>query len=170
MSGLGGGTSDIPFVCPLCLAGSNNVFARLGLKIEALVPIAGNILDKLEGIHLFLVVLNDVGCHLERTVKRNVECKLACKRRPDLAGIIGNPFAEVHHEDAGRVVHRSAYATGKRKNCSMVYRVATKTFVFRTAGTLVSYPVRPCTANAGGTSGFMGVHHDMVFSRLFYGI
>ena len=170
MSGFCGGTSNIPFIGTFCLAGSHNVLAWFSFKVEALVPITGNILNELEGIHLFLIVLNDVCSHLKRTVERNVKCKLAGERRTYLAGILGNPFAKVHNEDAGSVVHRSANATCKRKNGGMIHRIATKTFVFRTTGTFVANPVWPCTADTGGTCGLMGIYHYMMFGRFLNSI
>ena len=55
-----------PVVGPLGLTGYGNVACRFGLKVTAVVPVAGYILDELEGIVVLLVVLREVGSCVSR--------------------------------------------------------------------------------------------------------
>ena len=57
--------SDEPVVGALGLAGYGDVVGGLCLEIDALIPVAGYVADKLEGIVVLLVVLGQVGGHLQ---------------------------------------------------------------------------------------------------------
>ena len=108
-----------PVVGALRLACHGDVVAGLSLQVLTVVPVAGHILDKLEGIHEFRIVLGQVGSHLQRTVHRQVKRKRtrqrdACPRR------VVAPFRKLRHEDARRIVHRASLQAGKRQYARMV--------------------------------------------------
>ena len=58
-------TANEPVVSTFGLAGYGDVVGRLCFKIDALVPVASHVADELEGIVELLVVLRQVGCHLQ---------------------------------------------------------------------------------------------------------
>ena len=96
-----------PVVGILGFPGHGDIVARLGFKIAGVVPVASHVADKLEGIVVFLVVLRQVGSHLQRRVHGQVEGQRpgdgdACPR-----GVVA-PGAELGLKDAWRVVHRSS--------------------------------------------------------------
>ena len=77
MSLLAGGTTHKPIIGAFGLTGSRDVLAGLGFEVAAVVPVDGNVADKLKGVHVFLIVFYHVGSHLQRTVHRDVQGKLA---------------------------------------------------------------------------------------------
>ena len=54
-----------PVVCALGLAGYGDVIGRLCLEVTGVIPVAGDITDKLEGVVKLLIVLGQVGSHLQ---------------------------------------------------------------------------------------------------------
>ena len=63
-----------PVLCAFGLAGYSDVVGRFCLKVDALVPVAGYVANELEGIVEALVMLRQVGSHLQGRVHRQVEC------------------------------------------------------------------------------------------------
>ena len=59
-------TTNEPIVSSLCLTGHGDIVTRLSLQILGVVPVAGYIANKLEGIVELLIVLRQVGSHLKR--------------------------------------------------------------------------------------------------------
>ena len=161
--------AHIPVVAVLGLAGDGDVFHGLGLEIEALVPVDGNILDKLEGVAVFLVVLGHVGGHLQRAVEGDVEGQLAAQGAQHLA-LVACKRAQVHLKDAGRVVHGAALQPGERQNGGVAGLGAAKGLVLGAAGALVAHHVGPGAAQAGGAHGLVTVDHDVVLGSLGHGI
>ena len=161
MSSQSGLAAYEPVVGSLGLAGYGNVACRFGLKITAVVPVAGYILDELEGIVVLLVVLREVGSHLERTVHRHIKGKLSDKRGVYIALVVA-PSRQLRLKNSRRVVHRTALQTGEREDDSVVGVAAAECFIFRTPCRLVADEVRPCTAETGRTCRFVCVHHDMM--------
>ena len=74
-------TTDKPVIRTLCLAGSGDILHWFSLQIDRLVPIYSHILDKLEGIHVLLVILREIGSHLQWTVHRYIKCQLTADGR-----------------------------------------------------------------------------------------
>ena len=58
--------ADKPLACAFGLSCDSDIFARFSLKVDAPLPVKGDILYELEGIHEPFVVFGEVGCHLER--------------------------------------------------------------------------------------------------------
>ena len=54
-----------PVVSALGFTGYGDVVGRFSLQIDALVPVTGNVADKLEGVVELLLVLGQVGSHLQ---------------------------------------------------------------------------------------------------------
>lgn len=54
-----------PVVGTLGLTGYGDVVGRLGLEVFGVVPVAGHVANELEGVVVFLVVLRQIGSHLE---------------------------------------------------------------------------------------------------------
>ena len=59
-------TTNKPVVSTLGLAGNGDIVGRLSLQVDAVVPVSCYIPDKLESIVELLIVLGQVGSHLQR--------------------------------------------------------------------------------------------------------
>ena len=57
--------SNEPVIGTLGLTSHGDIVGRLCFEITAVVPIACHITDELEGIVELLIVLRQVGCHLQ---------------------------------------------------------------------------------------------------------
>ncbi len=64
MSVLTGSASHKPVFPALFLTSNGDILSGFRLKIVALIPINRHIFDKLEGIHIFLIILGNIGSHL----------------------------------------------------------------------------------------------------------
>ena len=152
----------IPVAGAFRLAGGHNVAAGLCLNVAAVVPVHSHVFDKLEGVHVLLVVLYQVGGHLERTIHRDVEGQLPGERRVHMVGVVGVHLVHVHLKDAGGVVHRTALQTGERQYSGVEGLVAVGGLILGAAGGLVAYQVGPGAAQTGGAHCLVGIHHDVV--------
>ena len=65
--------ADEPVVGALGLARYGDIVAGFCLQILGIVPVTGHIADELEGVVELLVVLRQVGSHLQRRIHRQVE-------------------------------------------------------------------------------------------------
>ena len=57
-----------PIVCSFSLAGYCDILGRLGFQIARVVPVASYVANELESIVILLVILRQIGCHLQRRV------------------------------------------------------------------------------------------------------
>ena len=96
------------------MACGDDIGTGLGLKIDALVPVHGYILDELEGIHEAGVVLRKVGGHLQGAVEGYVKAKVVADSMAHLSVLAGGGDGHILLEDAGRVVHGASLKTGER--------------------------------------------------------
>ena len=65
--------ADEPVVGALGLARYGDIVAGFCLQILGIVPVTGHVADELEGVVELLVVLRQVGSHLQRRIHRQVE-------------------------------------------------------------------------------------------------
>ena len=153
------------------LAGYHEIVARLGKEVLGALPVDSYVLDELEGIHELLIVLGEVGSHLKGRVHGDVEGQLVGDGGVDLRVVVATSHrAEVHLEDTGRVVHRSAIEAGEGKDGHQVGLGATERLVLGAAGTLVADEVGVGAAETCWANGLVGIDHDMVLGSLGDGI
>ena len=159
--------SDEPVVCALGLAGHGDVVGGGGFQILGIVPVTGHIADELEGGSEVgaLIVLGQVGSHLQRRVHGQVEGELAADGGTHPGGVVA-PRAELGLEDAGRVVHGSALQTGEGQDAGVVGAIAAECLVLRAASALVADEVGIGAAETGGAHCLVGIDHDVVAGRL----
>ena len=67
-----GNSANKPILGTFLFASCQDVLTGLGSEVTALVPINSYVFDELEGIHIHLVVLGEVGRHLQGRVEGNV--------------------------------------------------------------------------------------------------
>ena len=79
-----GDATHKPLSALLGLAGYHEVVAGLGQEVLGALPVDGYVLDELEGIHALLIVLGEVGRHLQGRVEGDIEGELVGKGGVDL--------------------------------------------------------------------------------------
>ena len=166
MAVLAGGATHKPVTGAFGLAGSHDISAWLSLQVAGVVPIHRHVLDELEGIHVFLVVLYHVGCHLQRAVHRDIECQLAGQRGVDMIGVVGVVFTHIHLKNTRGIVHRSALQPCEGKNGGMEGLAAVGGLVLSAACCLIANEVGPGTTKACRTYGLVGIDHNMMLGSL----
>ena len=108
-----------PVVGALGLAGYGDVVGRFGLKVDGLVPVACHVANELEGIVELLVVLRQVGRHLQGRIHGEVKGQRAADGDACPRGVVA-PGVQLGDEDARRVVHRAALQARKRQDAGVV--------------------------------------------------
>ena len=149
------------------LAGGDDVVAGFGVEVDAGVPVDGDVFDELEGVEVGLVMLGEVGGHLEGGVEGDVESQLVAD------GVLHflaprDYLAHVGFEDTGCVVHGAALQAGEGEDGSVAGMDAFAEL--GTHGAFVAYHVGPCAAEARGAYCLVGVDHDMVLGGLDDGV
>ena len=149
----------------LGLACHRDILGRLGFQVARVVPVASHVTYKLEGIVILLVILGQVGCHLQRRVHRQIESQLSAESGVDIRLIVA-PFTKLRDEDARSVVHRTALQTCERQDDGVVRLAAAERLILCSACRLVADEIGPCAAKSGRTCRLMSVHHDVVLGSL----
>ena len=125
---LSANATNKPVVGALGSAGCSDVLHRFGLEVEGLIPVAGNVLDELEGIRMLHVVLGEVGCHLQWRVHRDVEGQLSADGGVDVRAI-----GTIHLKDTRRVVHRTSLQSCEGQDGRVARACATESLILRAA-------------------------------------
>ena len=167
---LAGDVAHKPAARILGLAGYGNVSSRFGLQIAALRPVERHLLDETEGIREALVVLGQVGGHLQRRGHYHVDAQLVGDRAVGVRMVLGVDLRDVHFEDAGRVVHRASDQPREGQHGDVRGFRASEGLILRAAGRFVADQIGPRTAESRRTHGFVGVDHDPVVGGLLHGI
>ena len=76
MTVLTGRTAYEPVIGALGLTCCHDIAAWLSLQVFGIIPVDSHILDELEGIHVLLVVVDHICCHLKWAVHCNIESQL----------------------------------------------------------------------------------------------
>ena len=147
----------------LRVTGGHDVIPRFCHNVDAGVPINGHILDELEGVHIGLVMLREVGCHLQRRVEGNVKSQLVADGVMHLLSP-RHDFAHVGFENAGGVVHRAALQTGERQDGGVSRMDALAELGAHR--TLVANHVGPSAIQTSGTYRLVRVDHNVVLGGL----
>ena len=115
---------------------------------------------------MLLVVINQVGCHLERAIEGNVECQLLGQSSLYLTmGQVTHKF-QLRIKDARSVVHRTTNQAGERKHHCVVRLATAKGFILGAACTFVAQQVRISTTQTGRTYCLVSVYTYLIFCRL----
>ena len=72
-------TAKEPVASAFRLACYCDILSRFSLEIAAFVPVESHVFYELESVAITLVVLGQVGSHLQGAVHGDVECQLACE-------------------------------------------------------------------------------------------
>ena len=107
------------------------------------------------------IAFGKIGCHLERTVQRQIKSQLFSQRSM-YKTMLSRQERELRIEDTRSVVHRAANLSGKRKQCGMERFAAAKCFVFGTTGRFITDKIRISTAQSGRPNGFMGIYTNLI--------
>ena len=119
---------------------------------------------------MLLVVLNQIGSHLQRAVKGDIKSQLLGKRSLHL------PMRQIAHkiqfgiENARSVVHRATDKTVKGKQCGVERLATAKGFIFGSAGRFVANQVRIGAAQPCGAYGFVAVDANLIIGGFLHGI
>ncbi len=154
----------------LGLARHGDVLAGLSFEITALGPVEGHLLDEPESIGETLVVLREVGGHLQGRRHGHINSQLVGYRAVGMRMVVGIRLGDILFEDARRVVHRAADQAGERQHGDVERLRTSESLVLGAAGRLVAYEVGPRAAETRGTHGLVGVDHDTVVGRFLHGI
>ena len=151
------------------MARRHDIGTWFGFEIQALVPVHGHVLDELESVHERLVMLGEVGGHLQGRIEGDVKSQLVADGMLHSVALVpADDFAHVGLEDARRVVHRAALQSRERQNCGVPRLDATAEL--RSHRALVANHVGPGAAQSRRAHGLVGVHHDAVLGGFGDGI
>ena len=146
------------------MARSDDIVSGLGHDVDRRVPVHRHVLDKLEGVHVGLVVLGEVGGHLQGGVEGDVKSQLVADGVAHEVAVPGGVALHVGFEDAGGVVHRATLEACEGQDGGVAGVDAAAELGAH--GALVADHVGPCAAEARGAHGLVGVDHNVVLGGL----
>ena len=114
----------------------------------------------------FLVILREIGSHLQWTVHRYIKCQLTADGRVAMRTI-----GAIHFKDTRCIIHRTTLQTGERQDGGMSRFGTSESLIFSTArAPLVANQVRISAAETGWTHSLMGIYHDVIIGSTGYGM
>jgi hypothetical protein len=129
-----------------------------------------DILDKLEGICILLIVLWDISCHLQWTVHRNIQCQLTSQGRVDMMMLTWINLVHIALQDTRGIIHRTTLQTSERQYSGMESLVACERLILCTTSRLIAYQVRISAAKTCRACCLMSIDHDMMLGSLCHTI
>ena len=131
-----------------------------------MVPVDCHILDKLEGIGVFLIILIQVGSHLQRTVHGNIKCQLFHQCSTQF-GLIRAIYRQITFKNTRSIIHRTTHQTGKRQDGLVIRTDTVERLKFGTACRFLGNPVRISPVHTRRTNRLVRVYHNLILSRRF---
>ena len=109
--------------------------------------------------------------HLKRRIHGDIQRKLVADCSIGTVSLVGIHILKVRVENARSEIHRTSLKPREGQDSHMggLYPIA-RCAEFRASRGFVPYKVGPCTAEACGTHGLVGVHHYVMIRRLPDGI